>query len=176
MDVLYPCISRKQEELMHTSRAKDEEFIFLNAYIRMYNQWKDGDLGTLQTFLRDTFLSLLFALTWFFWLLAKNPLVEKRIREEIQQQLNLKVDENLNFFSVQETRKLVYLHGALCETLRLFPSVAIEHKLPHDFDILPSAHHVSPNTRVVLSLYTMGRMESIWGEDRLEFKPERWIS
>ena len=65
MDVLYPCISRKQEELMHTSRAKDEEFIFLNAYIRMYNQWKDGDLGTLQTFLRDTFLSVLFALTWF---------------------------------------------------------------------------------------------------------------
>ncbi|TMW98560.1 hypothetical protein EJD97_003878, partial [Solanum chilense] len=181
---IYPCISRKQEELMHTSRAKDEEFIFLNAYIRMYNQWKDGDLGTLQTFLRDTFLSLLFAgrdttsaaLTWFFWLLDKNPLVEKKIREEIQQKLNLKEGENLKFFETEEARKLVYLHGALCETLRLFPSVAIEHKLPLEFDILPSGHRVSPNTRVVLSFYTMGRMESIWGKDCLEFKPERWIS
>ncbi|XP_049386838.1 alkane hydroxylase MAH1-like isoform X1 [Solanum stenotomum] len=181
---LYPCISRKQEELMQKSTIKDEEFTFLNAYIKMYNQWKDGDLGTLQTFLRDTFLNLMLAgrdttsaaLTWFFWLLAKNPLVEKRIREEIQQQLHLKEDENLKCFNGEETRKLVYLHSALCETLRFFPSVAIEHKLPLEFDILPSGHHVSPNTRVVLLFYTMGRMESIWGKDCLEFKPERWIS
>ncbi|XP_006340071.2 alkane hydroxylase MAH1-like [Solanum tuberosum] len=181
---LYPCISRKQEELMHKSTMKDEEFSFLNAFIKMYDQWKDGDLGTLQTFLRDTFLSLMLggrdttsaALTWFFALMAKNPLVEKKIREEIQQQLHLKEDENLNFFNIQETRKLVYLHAAFCETLRLFPSVAIEHKLPLEFDILPSGHRVSPNTRVMLSFYTMGRMESLWGKDCLEFKPERWIS
>ncbi|XP_049342631.1 alkane hydroxylase MAH1-like [Solanum verrucosum] len=181
---LYPCISRKQEELLHQSTIKDEEFTFLNAYIKMYNQWKDGDLGTLQTFLRDTFLSLMLAgrdttsaaLTWFFWLLAENPLVEKKIREEIQQQFNLKEGENLKFFEIEEARKLVYLHGALCETLRFFPSVAIEHKLPLEFDILPSGHHVSPNTRVVLSFYMMGRMESIWGKYCLEFKPERWIS
>lgn len=28
----------------------------------------------------------------------------------------------------------------------------------------------------MFSLYAMGRMESIWGDDCLEFKPERWIS
>ncbi|KAM3288507.1 alkane hydroxylase MAH1 [Capsicum chacoense] len=181
---LYPCISRKQEELMHNSTIKDEESTFLNAYIKMYNQWENGDLGTLQTFLRDTFLNLMFAgrdttsatLTWFFWLLSRNPLVEKRIREEIQQQLHLKDDENLKFLKIEETRKLVYLHGALCETLRLFPPVAIEHKIPLEFDILPSGHRVNPNMRIILSFYTMGRMESIWGKDCLEFKPERWIS
>ncbi|KAK6777674.1 hypothetical protein RDI58_024392 [Solanum bulbocastanum] len=169
---LYPCILRKQEEWMHKSTINDEEFTFLNEYIKMYNQRKDGDLGTLQTFLRDTFLSLFFAgrdttsvaLTWFFWLLAKNPLVEKRIREEIQQQWNLKEGENLKFFKIYKTPKLVYLYGALCETLRLFPSVAIEHKLPLEDDILPSGHHVTPNTRIVISIYSMGRMESIWGK------------
>ncbi|PHT37012.1 hypothetical protein CQW23_24712 [Capsicum baccatum] len=180
---LYPCISRKLEKLMNKT-MKDEDFDVFTSYIEAYNQWKDGDLGTLQTFLRDTFLSLIFAgrdtsstaLTWFFWMLSKNPLVEKRIRQEIQQQLHLKEDDNLKFFKVEEARKLVYLHGALCETLRFFPPVSIEEKIPLEYDILPSGHRVSPNTRIILSFYTMGRMQSIWGKDCLEFKPERWIS
>ncbi|PHT27950.1 hypothetical protein CQW23_32449 [Capsicum baccatum] len=181
---IYPCISRKLEELLHKSTIKDEEFTFLNAYIKMYNQWKDGDLGTLQSFLRDTFLNLMFAgrdttsaaLTWFFVLLAKNPSVEKKIRQEIQQQLYVKEDENLKLFTKEESRKLIYLHGSLCETLRLFPSLPLEHKVPLDHDILPSGHHVSPNTRMILPFYSMGRMDTLWGKDCLEFKPERWIS
>ncbi|KAH0723524.1 hypothetical protein KY285_006576 [Solanum tuberosum] len=152
---IYPCIARKQEELMHKTTIKDEEFAFLNAYIKMYNQWNDGDLGTLQTFLRDTFINLMFAgrdttsaaLTWFFVLLAKNPLVEKKIREE-------RFNNNC----------------------MLFPSVSLEHKVPLDHDILPSGHCVSPKTRMILPFYVMGRMETLWGKDCLEFKPERWIS
>ncbi|XP_059296036.1 alkane hydroxylase MAH1-like [Lycium ferocissimum] len=181
---IYPCISRKLEELMHKSTIKDEEFAFLTTYIKMYNQWKDGDLGTLQTFLRDTFLNLVFAgrdttsaaLTWFFWLLAENPTVETKIREEIQQQLHVKEDEKLKFFNKEDSRKLIYLHGALLETLRFFPSVSLENKYPLDHDILPTGHRVSPKTRIILPFYTMGRMETLWGKDCLEFKPERWIS
>ncbi|CAN4118663.1 unnamed protein product [Withania somnifera] len=181
---IYPCISRKLEELMHKSTTKDEEFTFLNAYIKMYNQWKNDDLGTLQTFLRDALLNMMFAgrdttstaLSWFFLLLAKNPLVEKKIREEIQQQLHVKEDEILKFFPKEESRKLIYLHGALCETRRLFPSLPLEHKVPLDHDILPSGHRVNPKTRMILPFYTMGRLETLWGKDYLEFKPKRWIS
>lgn len=56
---LYLCVSRKQENMMHKSTIKHEEFSILNAFIKMYNQWKDDDLGTFQTFLRDTLLSLM---------------------------------------------------------------------------------------------------------------------
>ncbi|KAK4724111.1 hypothetical protein R3W88_026890 [Solanum pinnatisectum] len=103
------------------------------------------------------------ALTWFFALLDKNPLVEKKIREEIQQQLHVKEGENLKFFTKEESRKMIYLHGALCETLRFFPSVSLEHKVPLDHDILPSGHRVSPKTRMILPFYTMGRMKTLWG-------------
>ncbi|CAN4109322.1 unnamed protein product [Withania somnifera] len=169
---VYPCIARKQEEFMHKSRITDEECTFLNTYIKMYNQWEGNDLGTLQTFLRDAFLNMLFAgrdttsatLTWFFMLLSKNPLVVKKIRKEIQQQLHVKEDENLKFFNKEESRKLIYLHGALCETLRFFPSLPLEHKVPLDHDILPSGHRVSPKTRMILPFYTMGRMKTLWGK------------
>ncbi|KAG5580914.1 hypothetical protein H5410_051541 [Solanum commersonii] len=113
------------------------------------------------------------ALTWFFALLAKNPLVEKKIKEESKQQLHVKEGENLKFFTKKKSRKLIYLHGALCETLRFFPSVSLEHKVPPDHDILPSGYRVSPKTRMILPFYTMGRMETLWGKDCLEFKPHR---
>lgn len=39
--------------------------------------------------------------------------------------------------------------------------------------MLRSGRHVTKTG--LLCFYSMARMESIWGEDCLEFKPERWI-
>ncbi|CAA2962392.1 alkane hydroxylase MAH1-like [Olea europaea subsp. europaea] len=91
---------------------------------------------------------------------------------------NLQVDETgkWKFSNRDELKKLVYLHGGLYEALRLFPPVALQHKAPIKPDILPSGHKIKPNTKIVLSFYSMVRTKSIWGEDCLEFKPERWIS
>ncbi|KAK4377885.1 hypothetical protein RND71_004181 [Anisodus tanguticus] len=186
---IYPAVSQKQEKLMKNNiNDEDHDLDLFTDYVKAYNQWTNGDTdnnaGNVQEFLRDTFLNLMFAgrdttsttLTWFFWLLAKNPLVVTKIREEIQQQLHLKEDENLKLFNIEDSRKFVYLHGAFCEALRLFPPVAIEHKAPVELDVLPSGHRVSPNTKILISVYTMGRMENLWGKNCLEFKPERWIS
>lgn len=70
----------------------------------------------------------------------------------------------------------MYLHGGICEALRLYPPVAFEHKSPVKADVLPSGHAVDEQARIILSFYSMGRMEGIWGEDCLEFRPERWFS
>ncbi|GMP26361.1 hypothetical protein CsSME_00002830 [Camellia sinensis var. sinensis] len=43
-------------------------------------------------------------------------------------------------------------------------------------DTLPSGHRVDPNMKILFSLYAMGRMKFIWGEDCTEFKPEKWLS
>ncbi|KAK4477745.1 hypothetical protein RD792_017006 [Penstemon davidsonii] len=116
-------------------------------------------------------------LTWLFWLIATNPLVEVKIREEIKTILHLdEAGKKWRFFNVKESHKLVYLHGALCESLRLFPPIALQQKTSIHSDILPSGHYVDENTRVILSFYSVGRMETVWGKDCLEFKPERWIS
>lgn len=116
-------------------------------------------------------------LTWLFWLIAKNPSIETKILQEIETELEIKTqDSSWRFFKAEESRKLVYLHGALCESLRLFPPIALEHKSPVNDDILPSGHHLRKNSKVIISFYSVGRLETIWGKDCLDFKPERWIS
>ncbi|GJY70559.1 elongation factor 2, partial [Tanacetum coccineum] len=76
----------------------------------------------------------------------------------------------------KELDKLIYLHGGICEALRLYPPVALEHKAPLKADVLPSGHVIDANTRIILCFYSMGRMEDIWGEDCMDFKPERWFT
>ncbi|KAJ0112047.1 hypothetical protein Patl1_02840 [Pistacia atlantica] len=79
--------------------------------------------------------------------------------------------------SAEELNKFVYLHAPFCETSRLYdPPVPINHKMAAKADVLPGGHFVKRNGRILLSFYTMARMEEIWGKDCLEFKPERWIS
>ncbi|CAL9091122.1 unnamed protein product [Musa textilis] len=119
------------------------------------------------------------ALTWFFWLLCKNPVVESKILEEFSStplRKQRSSSNDLTIFDTEELSKLVYLHAALCESLRLFPPVPFEHKAALRHEILPSGHRVEAGTKILVSLYSMGRMEGIWGKDCLEFRPERWIS
>ncbi|XP_057750678.1 alkane hydroxylase MAH1-like [Arachis stenosperma] len=177
---LHQCISSRNEEQSGINCAKDDEsnFDMLKALV------EERGIGQINDkFLKDMAINLLAAgrdtisacLSWFFWLVSTHPLVEAKILEEIKEKLRTN-DENWLASGVEDLNKLVYLHGALCETLRLFPPVPFEHKCAIKSDILPSGDCVSPNTMIYYSLYSMGRMEQTWGKDCLEFKPERWVS
>ncbi|XVF39051.1 hypothetical protein PTKIN_Ptkin01aG0004600 [Pterospermum kingtungense] len=63
------------------------------------------------------------ALHWFFWLLSKHPEVEKKIRGKMQQYMPENGETKWLAFGAKELNQLVYLHAALCETLRLYPLV-----------------------------------------------------
>ncbi|XVF67617.1 hypothetical protein PTKIN_Ptkin10aG0135700 [Pterospermum kingtungense] len=134
--------------------------------------------------IRDNLINFLFAtddtistaLSWFFYLLSKNPMVEAKIREEILKQ-NLsfkKVRECQIPSSLNELNKLTYLHAALCETLRLYPPVPCKSRTATEKNILPSGHRVEKNMRIAMSIHALGRMTWVWGKDCYEFKPERW--
>ncbi|XP_072999897.1 noroxomaritidine synthase-like [Typha latifolia] len=139
---------------------------------------KDG--AAFENFLRDTAFNFMVAgrdttssaLTWFFYLLSKNPHVEAKIVQE----LKLHAPKNPSFPSSTQLREMTYLHAALCESLRLYPPVPFEHKEASSHDVLPSGIEISPRRRLLLSLYAMARVEGIWGKDCMEFKPERWLS
>lgn len=121
------------------------------------------------------------ALSWFFWLVMNNPEVEAKIINEISTILAQTrgndqqkwLDEPLLF---DEADRLVYLKAALAETLRLYPSVPEDFKYVVADDVLPDGTHVPAGSTVTYSIYSAGRMKSIWGEDCMEFKPDRWLS
>ncbi|GMN49067.1 hypothetical protein TIFTF001_018238 [Ficus carica] len=121
-------------------------------------------------------------LTWFFWLLQENPETEKRILAEIKDILSRRGDDdddkllmNETVFTAEELKKMVYLKAALSEALRLYPPVPINVKVVKNDDVFPDGTEVKKGARVLYCSFSMARMESIWGKDCLEFKPERWI-
>ncbi|KAL0424438.1 UNVERIFIED_CONTAM: Alkane hydroxylase MAH1 [Sesamum radiatum] len=112
---------------------------------------------------RDTTSS---ALTWFMWLVSTHPEVERKIRDELNSIIPTKESNKWRMFQVDELRNLVYLHGALCEALRLYPPVPFQHKAPVQPVMLPSGHYVHPKMKILFSLYAMGRMDYIWARIR----------
>ncbi|KAI3816285.1 hypothetical protein L1987_15978 [Smallanthus sonchifolius] len=178
---IYSCIKQKLNEYNNMKcEHQEEKFLVLTAFMRKFKD-HGVSFGDTTKFLRDTLLSLMVAgkdstssiLSWFFYILAQNPTVEDKILEEIHTRLDVKLGERLK---TKELSEMVYLHGALNECLRLFPPLPFNHKTPLQRDILPSGHRVDQNTKIILSFYSMGKMKSIWGEDCMEFKPERWVA
>ncbi|KAK1307858.1 Cytochrome P450 86A2 [Acorus calamus] len=121
------------------------------------------------------------ALSWFFHLVIRHPRVEREILLELARVLARTrgadharwVAEPLAF---DEVDQLVYLKAALSETLRLYPSVPEDSKHVIADDVLPDGTFVPAGSSITYSIYSAGRMKSVWGEDCLEFKPERWLS
>ncbi|KAJ7977281.1 putative Cytochrome P450 [Quillaja saponaria] len=107
------------------------------------------------------------ALTWFFWLVSKNPHVENEILKEIRDKSEAPVYDDV--------KDLVYTHAALCESMRLYPPVPVDTKEVVVDDILPEGTAVKKGTRVSYHVYAMGRSELLWGSDWAEFRPERWL-
>ena len=137
-------ISMRREELNKSTRhAGDADCEkgsdLLTAYID-YQLDDELPLPKSDKFLRDTTLNLILAgrdttssaLTWFFWLVSRNPEVETKILEELRDnspELREKRQGELKEFDAEELSKSVYLHAALCESLRLFPPVPFEYTM-----------------------------------------------
>ncbi|KAK6240425.1 Cytochrome P450 - like 10 [Theobroma cacao] len=180
--VFAECISKKQEESTKGS------FNFEGFYYSTGHDDQAFGSAPTRKGLRDNVISLIFAtqdttssvLTWFFWMVSKHPSVEAKIRDEIakvsQENQDARSSKSEIPFKPQELNELVYLHAALCETLRLFPPGPVLSRTALQPDTLPSGHGVDQNTIILIAVHAMGRMTSVWGEDCHEFKPERWLT
>ncbi|KAK3407202.1 hypothetical protein EUGRSUZ_K03294 [Eucalyptus grandis] len=109
------------------------------------------------------------ALTWYFWLLHKNPEVEAKVPGEIIEKSNAHAAE------YDDVKEMVYRHASLRESMRFYPPVPIDVKEAVRDDVLEDGTVLKKGMRVTYHLYAMGRLEQLWGKDWPEFRPERWL-
>nr|GEV64296.1 cytochrome P450 94B3-like [Tanacetum cinerariifolium] len=131
------------------------------------------------------------AMTWLFWLLTCHPKIEMELLKEVNSTIDnhgttqtvptnmshepkaVGLDQlSLNF---NDLKKMDYLKACLCESMRLYPPVVWDSKHAGEDDILPDGTPVYKGNRVMYFPYGMGRMETLWGKDCLEFRPDRWF-
>lgn len=132
-----------------------------------------------EEFIRDTIISFIVAgrdttsaaMTWLFYLLSCHPDVENELVREVEF-----VNQDQELSKYESLKKLRLLKACISESMRLFPPVAWDSKHVISNDLLPDGTQIRTGDRVTYFPYGMGRMESLWGEDRLDFKPERWIT
>ncbi|KAK7292690.1 hypothetical protein RJT34_15542 [Clitoria ternatea] len=181
-DHLSNVIEKRKVELL--SQQKDGTFHddLLTRFMRKKESYSDK-------FLQHVALNFILAgrdtssvaLSWFFWLVTQNPKVEEKILHEICTVLMETRGNDVAKWLVEplvfeEVDRLVYLKAALSETLRLYPSVPEDSKHVVADDVLPDGTFVPAGSAVTYSIYSAGRLKSTWGEDSMEFRPERWLS
>ncbi|KAF7844538.1 cytochrome P450 86A8-like [Senna tora] len=183
-EYLSSVIEKRKLELLSQQQQKDgnPHDDLLSRFMKKKESYSDK-------FLRHVALNFILAgrdtssvaMSWFFWLVIQNPRVEEKILREIctvlietrGDDVAKWMDEPLEF---EEVDRLVYLKAALSETLRLYPSVPEDSKHVVADDVLPDGTFVPAGSSVTYSIYSAGRMRTMWGEDCLEFRPERWLS
>ncbi|PRQ59920.1 putative abieta-7,13-dien-18-ol hydroxylase [Rosa chinensis] len=178
---IYKLINRKIETL-HNSE-NDELCIKKRDFISRLLETRETD----PKYLRDMVLSFIVAgkdttasaLSWFFYMMCKHLDIQEKIAEEVREVTGLNstssADEVAANLTEEALSKMQYLHAALTETLRLYPTVPLDARVCFSDDTWPDGLSVKKGELIVYQPYSMGRMEFIWGDDAEEFRPERWL-
>ena len=107
------------------------------------------------------------ALTWTVYLLCKHPDVQSKLREEI-------CSSNAYGKPLPELDDLPHLAAVINETLRLFPPVSLTVRVCVE-DTMVAGEHIPKGTTIILPPWAVNATHTSWGEDALDFVPDRWL-
>lgn len=183
-DFVLNLISKRREQLEKNQHCNEKEDILSRFLIESKKDPRMDD-----RYLMDIILSFMIAgkdtsantLSWFFYMLCKNPRVQEKVVLEMEKIVGnegngARIEDFVDKITDEVLDKMHYLHAALSETLRLYPAVPLDGRVADTDDILPDGFKLKKGDGVYYISYAMGRMPYIWGDDAEDFKPERWLN
>ncbi|KAF8686502.1 cytochrome P450 [Rhizoctonia solani] len=112
-------------------------------------------------------------LTFAVYILAENPAIMSRLRDEITGRLGTS-----NHPTPDDLKEMKYLRAVINETLRLFPAVPVNVRAAAKSTVLPingKRYYIPAGTRMTWSTLMMHRRKDLWGPDADNFDPDRWL-
>ncbi|KAB5527001.1 hypothetical protein DKX38_020848 [Salix brachista] len=186
IDAFVTNLIRTKRKLLAEERLCDDKEDILSRFL--VESKKDPEEMN-DKYLRDIILNFMIAgkdtsantLSWFFYMLCKNPVIQEKVAQEVRDVTRSQDDVvNVEEFTANITdtglEQMHYLHAALTETLRLYPAVPLDGRCAEVDDILPDGFRMKKGDGLYYMAYAMGRMPYIWGEDAEDFRPERWLN
>ncbi|KAI0355248.1 cytochrome P450 [Trametes cingulata] len=180
-------LEQGEESLSHKmGEGKDLMSILLRANMAASEEDKLPEeelIGQVSTFIFAAMDTTSNALAITLSLLAEHPDVQERLRREILEASN---GEDLGYDTLVS---LPYLDAVCRETLRLHSPVTTVFRETRQDAVMPLSEPiigvdgskiseilVPKDTTVIVGILSSNRDKARWGEDALEWKPERWLS
>ncbi|KII91550.1 hypothetical protein PLICRDRAFT_51689 [Plicaturopsis crispa FD-325 SS-3] len=120
------------------------------------------------------------AVTWALYQLALCPDVQTKLRAELR---GVSTDTP----DMDELNQLPYFDKVVRETMRVHSPVTSTFRVPVKDDFIPLSKpfvdrngvqrngiHIAKGNGVIIPILSINRSKELWGEDALEFKPDRW--
>ncbi|CAD0100952.1 unnamed protein product [Aureobasidium mustum] len=153
--------------------AADETDI-LSVALRSGSFDDENLVSQMMTFLAAGHETTSSSMQWAIYMLCRHPDVQTRLREEIHSKLPSVRDPQAQI-TATDIDNCHYLQAVCKETLRLWAPVALTMRVAARDETI-SGHPIPKDTLVVLAPLAINCSKHLWGEDAMEFKPERWLT
>ncbi|KAK3811806.1 MAG: cytochrome P450 [Benniella sp.] len=148
--------AREEEREKNPNSEKDEGGKERHATLLDHFLAEQQEHNLSKKYLRDMLLNFLLAgrdttaslLSWTMWHLSHHPDVVKKLKSEVM--------DVVGPTAVPEYDDIKKLKQCVEE------------------DVLPNGYYIPPGSQVIYSAYSTHRLPELWGEDALEFNPDRW--
>lgn len=166
------CADLIRSKKQHLSHSKNTDVDILSVALESGTFTDEALIDQLMTFLLAGHETTAASMTWAAYLLAKHRDVQLRLREEVR--AHLPPITGTETVSSVDIDHLPYLNAVCNEVLRYMAPVSVlSRDAARDTNI--QGHFVPKGTRIILSPWAVNKSTAMWGEDALEFKPERWL-
>jgi cytochrome P450 len=164
-------IQAKQQKMSQKEARVDKDI--LSVALESGGFSEDNLVDQLMTFLAAGHETTASSMTWALLALCQHPEMQARLREEIRANLP-SIEDGSKPMSAEIMDSLPYLHAVCNEVLRVHSPVPLTRReAAKDTTIL--GQFVPKGTDIILAPAAVNTSKELWGEDALEFNPERWM-